>query len=244
MWRMILLLGAAVLAGCSEEPTTAPEMAAAMGDFTLATDGLTLRSYPGGGGVFVVALEPSEDFAGSVRLSLAAATVLHAELNREILEPDSCVAEVVLHPERGASLGMYDLKLVATHGLQADTVTLTVDVIDWSQVEEPGWELDKLNDFLPWLHDTHPEIGDLSGQQWFRYITRPQILVVEHWTFLSRDWELRLSFHVMIPPYDWSRLLVRRRGEVTPRLAALRATDGTITEIPVSEFDPPIVDGQ
>ena len=46
-------------------------------------------------------------------------------------------------------------------------------------------------------------------RQWDIYATYSGILVVMHHTFLDMDWELRLSYHAMIPPYNWSNILLR-----------------------------------
>ncbi len=67
-------------------------------------------------------------------------------------------------------------------------------------------------------------------------LTYPEILVVEHWTFLNPTWEMRMCFHVMIPPYDWSMLTIRSRGEWDFQFAAKRESDGTTYEIPVAEY--------
>ena len=42
--------------------------------------------------------------------------------------------------------------------------------------------------------------------------------------------------YVMIPPYDWSMLYLRKRGTLEPIFAAKRETDNTIHEIPVSDY--------
>ena len=40
----------------------------------------------------------------------------------------------------------------------------------------------------------------------------------------------------MIPPYDWSMLWLRKRGEVEAIFAAKRESDGTVYEIPVGDY--------
>jgi hypothetical protein len=108
-------------------------------------------------------------------------------------------------------------------------------VVDWGGGGK-GTATDKMNDFVTWLETEHPELGSFSARNWFVYGTYPQLLIVEHWTFLDEDWEMRVCYHVMIPPYDWSKILLRRRGEWEPLLAVHRETDGTIYEIPVEEY--------
>jgi hypothetical protein len=46
------------------------------------------------------------------------------------------------------------------------------------------------------------------------------VLIVEHYLFFSTDWELDLSWHVMIAPDDWSEIDLRHRdSELAPSLA-------------------------
>jgi hypothetical protein len=48
----------------------------------------------------------------------------------------------------------------------------------------------------------------------------PVWLVVSHYLFFSAEWEMHLSWHVMIAPDDWSRIELRRRFiETKPSLA-------------------------
>jgi hypothetical protein len=93
-----------------------------------------------------------------------------------------------------------------------------------------------VRDLTPNSQKQHPELGDLSPQVWRNYLTYPMHLIVEHWTFLSTAWEVRLCRHIMIPPHDWSMILFRRLGTLEPVLAARRETDGSIHQIPVSEY--------
>ena len=40
----------------------------------------------------------------------------------------------------------------------------------------------------------------------------------------------------MIPPYNWSKLLLRERGEVDAIFSAKRESDGTTYEISIDEY--------
>ena len=114
--------------------------------------------------------------------------------------------------------------------------TFYVRIFAWEQ-GPPGAEMAQRASFLSWLAAAHPELGDIAARPSLRYITYPEILIVEHWTFLSSVWDMRVCFHVMIPPDDWSMMLLRRTGSLTPLLAARRESDGSIREIPVSSYN-------
>lgn len=67
--------------------------------------------------------------------------------------------------------------------------------------------------FVRRLADSYPELGIDSQTEWTPTIVRPHILVVSHYLFFSDEWEMWVDWHVTIPPYDWTRMYLRRRGE-------------------------------
>ena len=74
--------------------------------------------------------------------------------------------------------------------------------------------------FVPWLEVNHPELGITNQTQWVGTIVSPRWLVVSHYLFFSKEWEMHVYWHIMIPPYDWVRIDLRHRfTEVTPSLA-------------------------
>ena len=89
--------------------------------------------------------------------------------------------------------------------------------------------------FIPWLAENQPGLGIDETTVWEGTIVRPHWLVVSHYLFFSDEWEMHVSWHIMIAPYDWARIELRRRFEETlPSLAF---------EIPsVSEPAPVVVD--
>ena len=66
--------------------------------------------------------------------------------------------------------------------------------------------------FIPWLAAEHPEFGIDAGTAWTPIPVRPHILEVSFYMFLSEEWELVVWWHVMIPPYDWTRMYLRHRS--------------------------------
>ncbi|MDT8323554.1 MAG: hypothetical protein RRA94_05555 [Bacteroidota bacterium] len=244
MSRNLLVLTAAVLllfaTGCLESggDALAPEPSPVerdAGSYILHARYDTLRSFPGGGGVFTMHIEPDMEFAGSVRLSVEAPEGLGARWDRMLLDAESRGAELSLHPAPTLATGLYALTVIARHGGVQKEYSLHVDMREWSQ-SGPGHEMDRRQDFLDWLAVAHPELGDVDALPYFRFCTYPEILIVEHWTFLSAEWEMRVCFHVMIPPHNWSMMLLRRTGAPVPLLAARRESDGRITEFPVTEY--------
>jgi hypothetical protein len=71
--------------------------------------------------------------------------------------------------------------------------------------------------FIPWLAAEHPELGITDETEWTPTVVRPHIMVVMYYLFFSEEWEMGVSWHVTIPPHDWSRIYLRHRyTETTP----------------------------
>jgi hypothetical protein len=200
-----------------------------------------IRSYPGGGGIFIVKLVTDGYFNNDVRLYMVADPALNARIDKRVLSPSSDIAEITIRPDDSIGIGIFEIELKAVHAgnpsniEQYQKIALQVELFQWGPTN-PVNVIPKRDEFIAWLETEHPELGNFSDRIWFPYMTYPQIWIVEHWTFLDEDWEFRLCYHVTIPPYDWSKILLRRRGEWNPILAATRESDGTIHEIPVVDY--------
>lgn len=205
------------------------------GSYTVEAKYPKIRSYRDGGGVFIISMMPDDDFSGEVALTINADSVLNAELDRHTLDRSSAIAEVAIYPDQSAKIEGYEIELRAVHSGGAQSIMLWVEMFDWGSGSIND-AIDKRDEILGWLEKEHPEFGSFSERYWFTYMTYPETLVVEHWTFLNMEWEMRLCYHVMIPPYDWSMLAIRRRGELDSIFTAKRESDGKIHEIPFAEY--------
>ncbi len=203
--------------------------------FSLEAKKASLLSCPTGGGVFIIRLVPEESFSGTVGLSLKADKRLDAVLTRTSLDLDNMIAEVSISPSSSVEVITHIIEVKAAYAGEEVVLPLEVEMLDWS-----GWGSgssdQELALFIPWLESEYPELGNFSERTWMTYPPYPGILVVEHCTYLDADWELRLRYHVTIPPHDWARIQLRRRGEWDTMLAAERDTYGNIYEIPVVEY--------
>lgn len=206
------------------------------GTYSLVARATIIRSYPGGGGVFTVGITPGPDFRGDVRLSVVADRDLHVTLSLPLLDTLHPFADLHLAPEKGCPVTERTILLRADHAGVVRTLALNVTMYDWDH-GEPGDEMPLLRRYLEWIRVRHPEAGNVEILPLRRFLTYPQTLIVEHWTFLSPLYELRLCRHVMIPPDDWSMILLRRVGRVDPFFAArLDTGSGEIREIPVADY--------
>jgi hypothetical protein len=97
------------------------------------------------------------------------------------------------------------------------TKIITLEVIAEEEREETlGPTAVELRDkFVEWLSTAHPDLGIYNTTIWNGTVVNPRVLVVMHYMFLSEEWEMYLTWHVMIPPYDWARIYLRHRFNAT-----------------------------
>jgi hypothetical protein len=244
---LLAILGLA-MSGCSDEDlaepvgnaTTVAVMEPEMDEreilaFDIEPKYSYIRSCPDGGGVFVLRIAPGSLPPGPVRTRIKAPEALNALIAVDGFNEKPGVSEIVINPDQSMAPGVYEIIVYATESGFTRSRALEVDLINRDGILSE-MAVAKRDDFIGWLEEEHPELGTFSDREWFSYPTYPGILVVEHWTFLDDDWEMRICFHVMIPPYDWSMLMLRERGEWNPILAAKRDSDAPIYEIPVDEY--------
>jgi hypothetical protein len=227
----VFLFFSVTMVGCSDneaihdDPAPNPLTSFEMSDTDPGEEGFCIlpkydyiRSYAGGGGIFVVRLMTNGNFAGNVNLTLTADPLLNAGLSRRTFNDRYDIAGITVQPDQSTEAGTYEIELRAlytgnpSHIGPYRKISLKVEVLQWGPTN-PANVISKRDEFIVWLETEHPELGNFSNRIWFPYMTYPQILIVEHWTFLDEDWEFRLCYHVMVPPYDWSKILLRRRGE-------------------------------
>ncbi|HRY97605.1 MAG TPA: hypothetical protein P5550_00970 [Bacteroidales bacterium] len=235
---MVLVLVVLCSQGCSkssadeEEPLPpGPDS----GSFQVVTAYDTIRSYPGGGGIFTFGIDPGSGFSGDVQLQIFAHEWLRAELSRTALTATDSVAEVVIAPLTGYAPGLYTLAVQLSHGSEIRTLTFWVWVYDWPGQISPE-SGPKLWQFASWVHEFHPEYFAAFGGTLMHYLTYPEVLIVEHHTYINTAYEVRLCYHVMVPPYDWSMIRIRRLNSLEPSFAARRETDGSIHAIPIEQY--------
>ena len=70
-----------------------------------------------------------------------------------------------------------------------------------------------------WLAAQHPELKITATTKWDPAFVST-FLVVSHYAYFSDEWEMKVSWHNMIAPYDWTEVYLRHRfDESKPSLA-------------------------
>jgi hypothetical protein len=110
-------------------------------------------------------------------------------------------------------------------------------VLNWTS-EGLDEIIEKRDVFIDFLAVNHPEFGIDNNTTWTPIYNCAGIIIVGHHLFKSAEWEMEVSWHVMIAPYDWVQVYLRPRAESTPSWAGTinswSTDNGTVVET-----DPP-----
>jgi len=183
-------------------------------------------AVPGQRCVFLVVVVAEAEDSGKGEPVNISATVSGATVAVEPqVAPPGLVAEVTVIPDEGT----LDKTLPVTirserHGLQH---TERVDIVMWDGPLPEGilegaleGAARKRDLFIPWLAANYPDLGITAETEWVGTYAKVLMPVANYYLFFSKEWEMVLVFHVMIPPDDWSYIYLRHRfTEVCPSYA-------------------------
>lgn len=96
--------------------------------------------------------------------------------------------------------------------------------------------------FLDWLAAEHPEMGLDASTELDGTLVAPRLLVVSHYLFEGAEYELGLSWHIMVAPDDWAELYIRPLDEFSPTQAFRLSSWSTALDggaIEFTEVEPP-----
>jgi hypothetical protein len=162
------------------------------------------------------------------------------------VEPDSIrageVAEVTVVADPATMQRPLDIVVTGRRGDIEVTVTKSTEVFPWEddRGEYAGILLDV---FTTWLAQNEAELGIDEATELSGSFVAPGLFVVSHYCYISEEWELGLSWHVMVPPDDWAEIYLRPRGEERPTLAFRLASQAAALEdgdVTISAVDPPL----
>ena len=230
---LTLVLLMTVLVGCADDDTLV--MPEPVGGFQLEVRYDSMRTVPGGDGLLPLRIIPDSGFSGNVNLDAWCETSVHAALKSRSVDARFPVSEIRLQPDSSCDTLHYSIIVRGSNNTDTAYDTCEVRVVTWDQTA-PSDADNKRDELLAWVEAQYPDLEDWDTLTWEAFSTYPQILIVEHVTYLSERWEVRVCYHVMIAPYDWSYICLRRRAEWEPILAARRESDGTVHAVPIDEY--------
>jgi hypothetical protein len=148
------------------------------------------------------------------------------------------VAEVVVIPTQKSIGKTIKVTITGTRGSATDKKVVSFEVAEGEddRQEYAGGLLDR---FVSWLATNHPELGITEDTAWNGTMVSPVWLVVSHYLFFSEEWEVHISWHIMIPPYDWAKIDLRHRfDQLAPSYAfEISSVNATSEPVPIEVPD-------
>jgi len=175
-------------------------------------------SIPGQKVVFLVVVEDTREGSGYGKAVDISATASDAEVlvNNPAIKSGE-VAEVIVIPDQTSINKNLTITINGDRGGLKQTKMFDIEVREGE--DELGEVAAEMRDkFVPWLTTNHPEFGITSETEWIGTIVNPGIWEVMHYIFFSEDWEMYVTWHIMVPPYDWIKIYLR------PRFTEIRST--------------------
>ena len=143
------------------------------------------------------------------------------------------VAEVVVTPTQASKGKTIEVTIKGKRSNITDEKVITFDVVDFEDDRAP-YAIELRDKFVSWLESNHPELSITKDTEWSGTIVSPEWLVVSHYLFFSEEWEMHVSWHVMIPPHDWAKIDLRHRFDEQKPSYAFEISSLDADEEPIS----------
>lgn len=207
---VVLVLALALLVGCAEDTGSSVP-------FTLdVSPEFVQGAIPGATSGVLVTIDNESKTDESVTITASANGAQVSVNPGEIREGE--VAEVTVIPDAATEERSLEIVVTGTRGDLEQTATRSTTVFAWED-DRGEYAGTLLSLFTTWLAERQPDLGISVSTQFSGSFIAPGLLVVSHYEYMSDDWELGLSWHVMIPPDDWAEIYLRPREELVPTLA-------------------------
>ncbi len=205
----------------SPTPDVSPSPSAAAG-FTMtvlpAEEPTAVRmAIPGSKYVFLVAITDATGGSDAATITASATKARVLDIVPVVLKP-GVVGEVWVAADPATEELSASVTITAVRGGVSRTVTRTLPVFPMKD-ERAADAKPHAARWLAWLAAEHPELGITADTEW-EPVFVSTLLVVSHYSYWSKDWEMTVAWHNMIAPYDWTDVFLRHRGtDLLPTLA-------------------------
>ena len=234
---MLAAIGVLLLQSCVVSPQAKP--------FTLdvvpAEEPVDLRYVlPNTPTLFLVSSPDQGPADGAITISAKGDGGTVADVEPTLLYPGKVVEITFIADQIETDEGFASLQITGTRNGLKSEILRSVPV--YRETDQRAEEAARIRDlFLPWLVTQHPELGITAATQWKPVIVGARILVVSHYMYYNDVYEMVVSWHVMVSPYDWATVYLRKRfTETTPSFGA-RISSVTLGAAPVVEAPPDTV---
>lgn len=178
------------------------------GSYTVSVREDTIYSFQGGGGIFVLHLEPESDFEGDVGVSVYANNKFNSTIYNTNLTREKPTCEIVVKPVNNMKTGEYPVSVICRHADKSKTVFLNVVVQTHRAPVTTPPELPST--FIEWLGINCPELNIDENQSWFGFYATNSIPgAPAKKIFLCPEWEIYLKT-ISYPPFTIAYSLRKR----------------------------------
>jgi hypothetical protein len=201
-------------------------------DINVIPEQLNGHSIAGQHCVFLVTIaDEGQEGQSPVRISAAAPGAQVVIYQQDIVEGE--VAEVVVIPAQASVGNTIEVTITGNRGSASDEKLVSFDVVE-GEDDRQEYAEELLDRFAPWLATNHPELGITDDMAWNGTMVSPVWLVVSHYLFFSEEWEVHISWHVMVAPDDWARIDLRHRFDELEPSYAFEISSVNATSEPVA----------
>ena len=237
-WLAAALVVAALFSACSGSGGDADD--GSVGPFELIVHPEFVQGmYPGVPVTVLVAV--ADDSAGSGEVALTAdfshgsATVAPSGVSTGQIAQVTFTADPVVDEQEEA------LTVEGTRGSAESVADRRIVVMPGADDRE-AIARDLLALFLARLQQDRPDLRITEQSAFDGSVVAPRLLVVSHYLFQNDEYELGLSWHIMVAPDDWSELYVRPKDSLTP-VTAFRLSSWSMAlageNVEFTEVEPP-----
>ena len=140
------------------------------GDFHIKIIPDSLYICQSGGGLFILFLESSSDFAANVTITALAAPSLNCKLTNDKLSITQRISELTIRPNSDIKTGNYNIHVDLSHNGSPQTILIPVNVLSSFY---GGKHDDLFLEFIHWIQNIHPALNMSENDNWFGYNKKP-----------------------------------------------------------------------
>ena len=155
--------------------------------------------------------EPIADFTINVETNASVGKESKFWVNSE----DSGLIEIFLYPNVTHIEKTIEVTVIATKNKVSTSNSAYVKVVNWTMSIDAEI-YDMQNRFVLYLEENCTAYNINTSISWEAYGSAPMILIVGHYLFKSEFWEMELSRHFTMEPYDWVKIYLRSRNSIKP----------------------------
>ncbi|MGY5852798.1 MAG: hypothetical protein RTU92_04455 [Candidatus Thorarchaeota archaeon] len=194
----------------------------------------TVNTIPGEPGWFLVEITTTR-FIAEYDVSIQTNVSIDTEYRYWSEAP---LLEIFLTPNSSHVESWVEVEVTFSVGSLSANDTALLLVLNWTSTDLPD-VIEKRDVFIEYFSIHYSEFNIDNDTEWTPIYNGAGILVVSHYLFRSAEWELAISWHVMIPPHDWVEVYLRPRAHTQPSWAG-KVESWSSDNHTIVTLDPPI----